>query len=54
MSYREMVKEQLGDSYAFVKAYNGFENGELRIIAKDASGFEHRYILKDGQLVEKP
>jgi hypothetical protein len=49
-----MIKEQLGDGYAFVKAYNAFENGELRIIAKDGSGFEHRYILKDGRLAEKP
>ena len=52
--YREMVKAQLGDGYAFVKAYNAFENGELRIIAKNANGFEHRYILKDGWLTEKP
>jgi hypothetical protein len=52
--YREMVKEQLGDGYTFTKAYNAFENGELRIIAKDERGFEHRYILVDGKLTEKP
>jgi hypothetical protein len=54
MDYRKMIKEQLGEGYTFVKAYNAFENGELRIIAKDERGFEHRYILIDGQLTEKP
>ncbi|GHU53737.1 hypothetical protein FACS1894132_06760 [Clostridia bacterium] len=54
MSYREMIKEQLGNGYTFTKAYNAFENGELRIIAEDESGWEHRYILIDGQLTEKP
>jgi hypothetical protein len=54
MSYREMVKEQLGERFTFVKAYNAFENGELRIIAKDEGGCEHRYIIKDGRLAEKP
>jgi hypothetical protein len=49
-----MVKEQLGNGYTFVKAYNAFENGEVRIIAKDTSGREHRYILIDGRLTEKP
>jgi hypothetical protein len=60
MDYRKLVGEQLGDGYAFVKAYNAFENGELRIIAKDTQGREHRYILVDdgspagSQLTEKP
>jgi hypothetical protein len=54
MNYRELVKEQLGNGYTFSKAYNAFENGELRIIATDENGWEHRYILKDGQLTEKP
>ena len=54
LNYHEMVKAQLGDGYTFVKAYNAFENGELRIIVKDARGMEHRYILKDGKLTEKP
>ncbi len=53
-SINDMVKEQLGDGYTFSKAYNAFENGELRIIVKDENGFEHRFILKDGQLTEKP
>ena len=48
------ISEQFGDGYTFVRAYNAFENGELRIIAKDAQGFEHRYILVDGKLIEKP
>jgi hypothetical protein len=52
--YREMVKEQLGEGYTFLKAYNAFENSELRIIAKDSDGREHRYILTDGRLTEKP
>ena len=54
MDYRELVKEQLGDGFTFVKTYNAFENGELRIIAKDERGCEHRYILIDGRLTEKP
>lgn len=54
MNYRQMIKEQLGDGYVFVKTYNAFENGELRIIAKDEQGCEHRYILIDGRLTEKP
>ena len=54
MDYRQTVKEQLGEGFTFTKAYNAFENGELRIIAKDERGFEHRYILADGQLTEKP
>lgn len=54
MDYRKLISEQLGDGYTFVKAYNAFENGELRIIAKDALGCEHRYILVDGKLTEKP
>lgn len=53
-SINDMVKEQLGDGYTFSKAYNAFENGELRIIAEDADGHEHRYILVDGKLTEKP
>ena len=54
MDYRKLINEQLGDGYTFVKVYNAFENGELRIIAKDAQGCEHRYILTDGKLTEKP
>lgn len=54
MNYQKLVKEQLGDGFTFVKAYNAFENGELRIIAKDERGCEHRYILQDGRLTEKP
>jgi hypothetical protein len=54
MNYRELIKTQLGDGFTFVKAYNAFENGELRIIAKDENDREHRYILIDGQLTEKP
>jgi hypothetical protein len=54
MSYHEMVKAQLGDGYAFKKAYTAFENGEVRIIAADADGREHRYIIIDGRLTEKP
>lgn len=54
MDYRKLVKEQLGEGFAFKKAYNAFENGELRIIAEDADGHEHRYILKGGKLTEKP
>ena len=54
MDYRKLIDEQLGDGYTFVKVYNAFENGELRIIAKDAQGCEHRYILVDGELTEKP
>ena len=54
MSYREMVKEQLGNGYSFKKAYNAAENGELRIIATDENDREHRYIIKDGKLTEKP
>jgi hypothetical protein len=54
MNYRDMVKEQLGEEFTFVKAYNAFENGEIRVIAKDVRGFEHRYILIDGRLTEKP
>lgn len=45
MDYRQMIKEQLGEGFAFKKAYNAFENGELRIIATDERGYEHRYIL---------
>ena len=41
MDYRKLIDEQLGDGYTFVKVYNAFENGELRIIAvrtrRDAS-----------------
>ena len=54
MDYRKLISEQLGAGYAFMKAYNAFENGELRIIAKDAQDYEHRYILVDGELTEKP
>jgi hypothetical protein len=54
MDYRKLVKEQLGEGYTFKKAYNAFESGELRIIATDAGGHEHRYILIDGRLTEKP
>jgi hypothetical protein len=54
MDYRQMIKAQLGGGYTFVKAYTAFENGELRIIAKDERGYEHRYILIDGRLTEKP
>ncbi len=54
MDYRKMVKEQLGEGFSFKKAYNAFENGELRIIATDERGCEHRYILIDGRLTEKP
>lgn len=54
MDYRQMIKEQLGEGFAFKKAYNAFENGELRIIATDERGYEHRYILIDGRLTEKP
>jgi hypothetical protein len=60
MDYRELIKTQLGDGFTFVKAYNAFENGELRIIAKDKGGREHRYILIDAgspcgsRLTEKP
>jgi hypothetical protein len=54
MDYRQTLKEQLGESFTFKKAYNAFENGELRIIATDERGFEHRYILVDGKLTEKP
>jgi hypothetical protein len=54
MDYRNMITEQLGEGYTFVKAYTAFENGELRIIAKDEQGHEHRYILIDGRLTEKP
>lgn len=53
MDYRKIVKEKLGECSTFTKAYNAFENGELRIIAKDERGFEHRYILIDGKLIEK-
>ena len=54
MDYRQMIKEQLGEGFTFKKAYNAFENGELRIIATDERGHEHRYILIDGRLTEKP
>ena len=50
----DTVKEQLGDGYTFAKAYNAFENGELRIIATDDRGYEHRYTLINGRLIEKP
>ncbi len=54
MDYRQVIKEQLGEGFTFKKAYNAFENGELRIIATDERGYEHRYILIDGRLTEKP
>ncbi|NLI70627.1 MAG: hypothetical protein GX364_07175 [Firmicutes bacterium] len=54
MDYRKLISEQLGGGYTFVKVYNAFENGELRIIAKDTQDYEHRYILVDGKLMEKP
>ena len=54
MDYRQMIKEQLGEGCRFIKAYNAFENGELRIIAADKTGREHRCILVDGKLTEKP
>jgi hypothetical protein len=54
MGYRKLIKEQLGDKYTFVKAYNAFENGGLRIIARDVKGCEYRYILAGGKLTEKP
>jgi hypothetical protein len=54
MYYRKLIAEQLGAGYSLVKVYNAFENGELRIIAKDAQDYEHRYILVDGKLTEKP
>lgn len=54
MNYQKLIKEQLGENFTFKKAYNAFENGELRIIATDEQGYEHRYILVDGQLTEKP
>lgn len=54
MDYQKLIGEQLGNGYTFVKAYNAFENGELRIIVKDVLGYEHRYILVDGKLTEKP
>lgn len=54
MDYRQMIREQLGEGCRFIKAYNAFENGELRIIAADKTGREHRYILVDGKLTEKP
>lgn len=53
MDYDKLVKEQLGNCYRFIKAYRAFENNELRIIAKGPKGYEHRYILIDGQLTEK-
>ena len=52
--YQKLIKEQLGDNLTFKKAYNAFENGELRIIVTDERGYEHRYILINGQLTEKP
>ena len=57
--YREMVKAQLGDGYAFVKAYNAFENGELRIIVSlPGEQFETRYIIhfegEDVKLEHRP
>ena len=54
MDYRRMIREQLGEGWRFIKAYNAFENGEMRIIAADETGREHRYILVDGKLTEKP
>jgi hypothetical protein len=54
MDYRKLVKEQLGEGFTFKKTYNAFENGELRIVAEDVNGHEHRYILVDGKLTEKP
>lgn len=54
MDYRQMIREQLGEGWRFIKAYNAFENGELRIIAADETGREHRCILVDGKLTEKP
>ena len=38
MDYRQMIREQLGEGWRFIKAYNAFENGELRIIAADETG----------------
>jgi hypothetical protein len=35
MDCRKLVKEQLGEGFAFKKAYTAFENGELRIIATE-------------------
>jgi hypothetical protein len=52
--FRELINEQLGENYKFLKAYHGFEDNELRIIAQDENGWEHRYIIIDGRLVEKP
>jgi len=54
MDFVKMVKEQLGEKHTFKKAYNAFESGELRIITTDEQGREHRYILTDGRLTEKP
>ncbi|WP_164919107.1 hypothetical protein [Caproiciproducens sp. NJN-50] len=54
MDYRQIIKEQLGEGCRFIKAYNAFESGELRIIAADETGREHRYILVGGKLTEKP
>jgi hypothetical protein len=53
MNYQKLINDQLGNEFTFIKAYNAFENGELRIIAKDPQGYEHRYILVDGKLTEK-
>ncbi len=54
MNYEQMIKEQLGDGFTYERAYNAFESGELRIIATDERGYEHRYILINNQLTEKP
>lgn len=54
MDYQALIQTQLGTGYTFLKAYSAFENNELRIIAKDPNGYEHRYILTDDRLTEKP
>jgi hypothetical protein len=54
MDYRKLIKGQLGEGFTFKKAYNAFEDGEVRIIAEDADGREHRYVLVGVKLTEKP
>ena len=49
--FQRLVREQLSNRYTFKEAYYSFAHRELRIIATDEQGKEHRYAWIDGELI---